>query len=193
MSVRDAKIARIFYRTDAGRTDAEELALGVLVFVGAVSSGNGHDVTMMMLMARDKLEPEWIAKMNPVARHLLENPAAFFQDEIEAALAANVSGDVLTVLANKFSWSISISPPAEVNLPADVVEMFDKMISDKGHELSSPARAIPLHKHYGIREVLPDSELLVQIAGPALQGAVNVYDLPPAWMIASNPMSRFHV
>jgi hypothetical protein len=186
MSVRDAKIARIFYRTDAGRTDAEEFALGVLVFVEAVHIPGGKDATVMMLMAREKLDSEWEAKMNPVARHLLEKPADFFQAEIEQALAANASGDVLTALATKFSWSISISPPIEVNLPSNIVEMFDKIVREKAPpQLSGPARMVPLSKRPGIREVPPDSELLRQIAGPALQGAVNFYDMPPAWMIAS--------
>ncbi len=192
MTVRSVEMARLFYRTDCGRSDGEELFLGVLAFVESVEDRDGHSHRLMMLIARDELDPGWRSKMNPIASMLLRHPVKFFQAEIDAAINEGAQ-DILPHLWNKFHWSISISKPKALELTGDLARTLATLMDDLGERARGEVRLpTPPHRqvflsYRSVSEHSGDAGVTAQVAGPDLQGAVAVSNMPPVWMIGAGP------
>jgi len=192
MTVRSVEVARLFYRTDCGRSDGEELSLGVLAFVESVGDRDGHSRRLMMLIARDELDPGWKSKMNPIASMLLRHPAKFFRAEIDAAINEGAQ-DILPHLSDRFHWSISISKPKALKPTGDLARTLAALMDGLGERArgevrppTPPRRQVFLSYGSG-PEHGGDARVIAQIAGPDLQEAVTVSNMPPVWMIDAGP------
>jgi hypothetical protein len=182
-SLQCAKVAKICYRLDVGRTDGESITLGVVALLHAA---DGAEVPAVV--CRGKLGDAEHAKMDWIAQQMLLDPARFFMQEIVDARKAGVA-DLFAHLSQKFAWSIYVAPPNEVLVPNqlvhDLCEVFGKLASDDDAQARRRGQESRI---VAVRPSDPAAAALASIAGPEFPSADLVALLPPSWMIG-DPLS----
>lgn len=174
MTTTTATIAKISYRLNVGRSDAETLPIGSI----ALFAHEGNH--LFVLLARSKMEPSELKKMDWIAQQTLADPPVLFRREIDEALSQG--GDPFELLADKFAWSIYVSPPAEVPIPA---EMMGELRSTLTALMAAGKRKISIETPTARQAKTAKRTLNVmqKIAGPEFPSDGVEAVTMPAWMI----------
>ena len=177
-----AKVAKISYLLDVGRTDGGSITLGT---VGAVRAASGAE--LLVVVCRAKLDDAEHVRMDWITRDIVADPAKFFMREIVAATKAKVP-DLFAHLSQKFAWSLHVAPATEVpispELAQDLRQAFGQLVSDHHTQAAQPGRRRRLSKIIELRPPNPAATALARITGPEFLSGNLVALLPPAWMIS---------
>ncbi|MEI9986139.1 MAG: hypothetical protein WDN69_24970 [Aliidongia sp.] len=194
--IHEARISKITYRTDVGRSDAEVLPLGAFLMIDTPRGA------MFMLLGKEKLTEEEKVKVDWLSQEALANPIEFFRAAVDEAMTAGAD-DLLRELANKFPWSIHVSEPTTVALPDEVCRAIEAAVNPKPSASRKRSKAAvgkaKSHKQkkateiWGGKSALVPPEL-VELAGPEFRQdePIAAYTLPPPWMMNSGPAERVH-
>jgi hypothetical protein len=192
MTIRKATIAKISYRVNVGRSDAEIVPLGTLVRL----KQEGTKTTCLVLLARTELKVSEQKKMDWVARQKLSNPMDFLRKEIDAAIAEKPV-DLLSFLAAKFKWSVYVAPPANVTVPDELAQKFEECLSSLHNPYRKTGTNKTIREHSRVQRpqgapetgCIATDELFASIAGPEFSDDDMEAYVPPAFMLKPTPGS----
>jgi hypothetical protein len=185
MNSQNATSANIFYRLDTGRTDGKLIRLGMLLLLPGGNVLPKGMAAALILLARTRLKPDEVELIDPVARVLLSNPAEFFRAEIDSA-PKHDGDDVFRYMSQKFSWSIYVAPPAPIQIPGAICEIFRDALAGAHQTTPNPprVRSKPINRRKGlVARATPNLDVLADLAGPDLRDELAFPSLPPAWTI----------
>jgi hypothetical protein len=140
------------------------------------------------LVVRAVLDPEAMAKLDPLSRELLENRAKLFEIDIDQALrAASRPGDVLNALSSTNPWSVHITEPsviptaeAKVGKSASIEQALEQFI------LTVYRRALAANTP--VQPRTRSSGRIRRAVVPA--AATPPVETPPPWMLPARHWAR---
>lgn len=196
--IRRATVAKFSYRLDVGRTDGKTIPLGLL----AKFHDDAGQANILAVFGRTELKPSERAEMDWAAQQTLTNPLEFFGREVDAALKEGVQ-DIFAYLSQKFTWSIYVSPSADVPVPAEIAESLMTALSTfqkppkkmSASKNAAKARASEVvyaksAKRAPVPSAAPTFSALARMVAPEFQEDRMSAYLPPAWVAAHSNDSR---
>lgn len=190
--IRHATVSQFGYSLNVGRSDGASIPLGVVMLFRDDAEADSH----LVLLGRTELSAGERGKMDWAAQKILANPFDFLKKELDTALAERVSDDIFIRLANKFTWSIAVSPAIDIAIPNEIEGDIAKSLAAlmrhakpvRGQKKVASIRSHAMKVGAGI---VPNA--FARVAGPAFPcKSVRVY-APRAWAAAARHHDRERV